>query len=806
MAKDENKGLDTGDDDFERQEDAFAQTYQRMIKDNAKIVAEYDKQYLKTTRERLEPVVGFEAIQDDIFSDTHRLKVDWQTEHCMRLRIAPKDATIKPSYARGHDIKPHSKVFVRKVGIEETPDVLVNIYWLDGKQPALQITDVAMHDSDGCRMVCNLSPDESSYGTGARTFGLNLRGREVSLWNTDPGAYQRTEEPINYCIPFYVGVRDDLVYGILWDNPARGTIDMGANDADKLVFEAERGFVDAYFMFGETLDNVLEQYTNLTGRMPMPPLWALGYHQSRYSYMTQDEMLAIAKEFRERKIACDALYLDIHYMQGYRVFTWNKKNFPDMAGMVDELHEMNFKLVPIVDPGVKVDPDYFGYQNGVYDDAFVKYPDGEIATGAVWPGLTHMPDFTSGSVRRWWSMQLGALLNTGIDGLWNDMNEPLFFGVDGIDYLPDYAKHDYEGHGAEHVEAHNVYGMNMARASRMALEAKRPDKRQFVITRAGYAGAQRYASSWTGDNRSSWDHLRLSLSMTLNMAISGQSFTGPDIGGFADDTTPELLARWTQAGALLPFYRNHSAVDTIYQEPWRFGEDVEYVCREAIQLRYDLMPYLYTVFAQNSRFGHPIIKPVWTTELSNHAMRGWDDSYLVGDNLLVAPVVEEGALRRLVYLPDGVWYDYWTLEHYEGKQFINVEAPLERLPLFVRAGTVLPTWYRLKHLDSVPKTTQLRIYAGDGASTLYQDAGDGFDYRNGQYRHHQFEMQRKQNETIVTLKTDGDWKDAGIFEIAYMGRYASLEVEGGDIEGQSQHEGAKVLRMRGFERLIFKDY
>lgn len=806
--------------EHDRQEEAFAETYGDIIKENARIVEAYDARYGMTPNADWDAIGAFNrytvvtgGIQ--LLSGDYLTSLRWLSETCVHLRVCVQDDVVPHSYAvvdtgqarinlKTNANKP--KVSLSGERLRATIDTHsgnISLYY--DEVWVTTLAELGIMAKGGARIAHQMRDDEASYGTGARTFGINLRGRSVSLWNTDPGAYYRTTEPINYCIPLYLGVRDDMVYGVLWDNPSRARVDIGASDADWVRFEAEGGILDVYLFVGDSVEQVLAQYTALTGRMPMPPLWALGYHQSRYSYMTQDEVLAIAQTFREREIACDVLYLDIHYMAGYRVFTWDKGAFPDMAGMIEALHRQGFKLVPILDPGVKVDPDYFGYQNGMLDGVFVTYPDGEVASGVVWPGLTHLPDFTSGRVRQWWAEQLGALLATGIDGIWNDMNEPLFFGEDEITGLPDYAHHDNEGQGGNHRDLHNVYGMLMASASREALARARPEHRQFCITRAGYAGAQRIASSWTGDNRSSWDHLRLSLSITLNMALSGQSFTGADVGGFADDTTPELLARWTQAGSLLPFFRNHSAVDTIHQEPWLFGETIEAICRDAIQLRYDLMPYLYTAFAVCHFDGTPIVKPLLCAEPETGHLRQVDDCYLVGERLLVAPIVEEGSIRRNVYLPRGEWYDYWTHERLSGGGFVTVDAPLDHLPLFVKAGTVLPKWSGLKNLDKMPQVMQLWIFSGEGEHRIYQDAGDGLAYQAGAYRWLQLKMTRDGSQVILTMNIDGDWAYDGLFEVIYVGSYASIEVEGGDIEGQILRDGQKVLRLKHFERIVWRE-
>ncbi|MGJ3240476.1 MAG: TIM-barrel domain-containing protein [Anaerolineae bacterium] len=604
-----------------------------------------------------------------------------------------------------------------------------------------------------------LQKDEASYGTGERAFDLNLRGRDLPIWNTDPGGYQRGDDPINACVPFYLGVHQGGSYGVLWDSTSRTHFDIGSSDTARLRISGSGDGLSCYFFTGQGADDVLNAYTNITGRMALPPLWAIGYHQSRYSYMNADEVLATARKLHERQIPCDAIYLDIHYMDGNRVFTWDRENFPDMKAMIDQLHDMGIKVVPILDPGVKVDAGYAGYDSGIEQDVFVKYPDDTYSSGVVWPGLCHFPDFSAPAVRGWWVEQLNNLLETGIDGIWNDMNEPLVFDDEtGPVDLPDFVQHDKEGLGATHEEIHNVYGTLMARASLMALQQHRPDKRQFTFTRACTAGTQRYASSWTGDNHSTWDDLHIAITTCLQMGLSGIAFTGSDVGGFMRDVDGELLTRWIQAGAMMPFFRNHSAVDVIQQEPWCFGERYEVAIRDAIQLRYRLMPYLYTAFAQHAHYGLPIIRPVFMAEPDNPNIRDIDDCFMLGDNMLVAPILKPQSIRRSVYLPDGDWYELHTNRRYHGGTLVSVDAPLAYTPIFVRSGTVLPMWdTRLSLSKLTIDTLKLRVYTDSGKTVIYEDAGEGLAYRDGDYRWVTYQAEEHADSLTLTRSVVGDY-------------------------------------------------
>ncbi len=603
----------------------------------------------------------------------------------------------------------------------------------------------------GLALSKRLRPGERLLGLGDKTAALDRRGGRYEHWNSDAFAFERGTDPIYKTIPFVLGLTADeepLAYGLFVDTPARSSFDLGKGDPDCLRVEAETDALSYYVFHAPSPVEVVQQFTRLTGRPPMWPKWALGYHQCRYSYRTEGEIRAVARGFRERGIPCDALYFDIHYMDGYRVFTWDRDAFPDPAGLLRDLREQGFRSVVMVDPGIKADdPDYRPAQDGTEHDAFCRLPDGSLATGTVWPGPCYFPDYTRPGVRQWWGELHRDLVEIGVDGVWNDMNEPAVFNTehegegdveeDALT-LPAEVRHGYEGRGASHAEVHNVYGMQMVRSTWEGLRRLRPERRPFVITRAAYAGTQRYATGWTGDNSSTWDHLRLALQQCLSLNVSGFAFAGADVGGFVGAPSGELLARWTQLGALIPLFRNHSGLDTPPQEPWQLGPETERVCREAIALRYRLLPALYTLLHQAATDALPILRPLALAHPGDVAIRlGSPAGFYVGPSLLAYPVLSEGRKHTDVYLPvvPGGWFDFWTGSRHEGGQTLRVETPLGALPLWVRAGTVLP-------LGPVRQTTAepvgaltLRVYpaSGDFTSVLYDDAGDGWDFEQGAF-------------------------------------------------------------------------
>ncbi len=601
-----------------------------------------------------------------------------------------------------------------------------------------------------------LPDDAHVYGFGEKALPLDKRGHRLALRNLDCLGYGPGDDPLYMSIPFYVTLRDGAACGVFLDNSYSAEADVGTSRRDVIRLEAEGGELRYYFFPGPTPADVMRQYTELTGRMELPPLWALGYHQNRWSYYPDSRVRQVAREFRQRRIPCDAIHLDIHYMDGYRCFTWHPKRFPDPPGLVRHLHESGFKVVGMVDPGIKADRRYPVCRSGREQDVFCKYPNGSLFKGPVWPGLCYFPDFSAPHAREWWGEQYRTLLDVGVDGFWNDMNEPAIFGP-SPETMPDCVRFAWEGQGADFRQAHNVYGLLMVRASWEGLRRLRPDRRPLVISRSGWAGLQRYGSHWTGDNRSDWPSLANVIPMVLTLGLSGVGFTGPDTGGFSGNPSPELLVRWNQLSVFTPFFRNHTAVWTGDQEPWVHGEPYERLNRTAIELRYRMLPYIYTAFWQCSQTGLPMMRPLFLAFPGDPATYGREDEFMFGDHLLVAPVLEEGAIRREVYLPEGRWYDFWSDRAYDGPTVIEVEAPLGRLPLFARAGSVIPNWPVMQYVgERAPDPLTLHVFPGDGESLLYEDRGDGWEHKRGVSRLSRFTLHSDANRLTLRWAREGD--------------------------------------------------
>ena len=570
------------------------------------------------------------------------------------------------------------------------------------------------------------------FGCGERTGGLEKTGSHQVFWNVDPPTgHTAALNNLYTSVPFVLALREGQAWGMFVDSGYRLEFDLAAQDPTRCGFGVDGGPLIYYVFRGPTPREVLERYTQLTGRIPMPPRWALGYHQSRWGVTTANEVLGLARTFREHNLPLDALYLDIDYMRGYRVFTWDADRFPDPAGLVRELAELGVKLVTIVDPGVKVDEDYAIYTSGRAADLFCKTFSGSEYRNVVWPGTCAFPDFTNPRARIWWADQLPALLDAGVAGIWCDMNEPTVF-VPTPQTLPEDVAHHGDGEAVLHAQVHNLYGQLMARATHEGLRRLRPDRRPFVISRAGFAGLQRYALHWTGDNSSWWEHLWMSMPQLQNLGLSGYAWVGVDVGGFSGDANGELLVRWTEFGIFQPFCRNHSAWNTHRQEPWAFGEAVEAYIRGLLRLRQRLMPYLYTLFETAHRTGAPILRPLLFEYPDDPTTCSADDQFLLGSALLVAPITRPGVEYRHVYLPRGTWVHYWTGQHSVGPVHALAHAPLGQPAVYVRANTPLPLW-PVTTPDPLTWLVCVAADAGDGAGEYYDDAGEGYAFLEGDF-------------------------------------------------------------------------
>jgi alpha-glucosidase len=594
-----------------------------------------------------------------------------------------------------------------------------------------------------------LRPSERLSGLGEQASTVDLRGTVHRLWNRDPGgAWGPGEDPLYCGIPVIVGLHPAGDVLAFYENPYEAVVridaaDEGVGSSPRAELTFAGGTLRHYVTAGP-LPRLVTRYAELTGRPPLPPRWALGYHQSKWGYRDDGDIREVSAGFRTERLPLSAVHLDIDYMDGYRVFSVDRERFPDLAGLAAELADRGTRVVTIVDPAVKVDPADDVFAAGVRDGRFLLGDDGEPLTGVVWPGKAVFPDFTDASTRRWWAGWYRRLVDAGVAGVWHDMNEPTSLALWGDRTLPRDVHHAAEGRGGDHRECHNVYGLLMDRAGWEALADLRPDRRPFVLSRAGWAGLQRWAWTWTGDVRSTWDGLRQQVATAIGLGLSGVTYTGSDTGGFSGVPSPELYVRWLELSVLMPFCRTHSAIRSPNREPWRFTEPYRAAIGRLIRFRYRVLPYLYTLADEASRLGHPMVRPLcWpAAAVDPDAMAGpvagpdgpaagssadrrlWsvDDAYLLGDALLVAPIAAAGARSRPVPLPAGRWYRWCPLPAMadddrpgpagaqpavdapvadapapvdvsvvvEGGRTVRVDAPTGQPTVFVRGGSIVP--------------------------------------------------------------------------------------------------------------------
>jgi alpha-glucosidase len=594
---------------------------------------------------------------------------------------------------------------------------------------------------------------EAFYGMGDKPMQCNLRGKRVQNWPTDQYAFSKDQDPIYKAVPFYIGLHDTQAYGIFFDNSFKTFFDFCHERHDVTSFWAQGGVLNYYFIYGPKMENVVSSYTNLTGLAELPPLWALGYHQCKWSYYPESQVREIAGKFRELQIPCDGIYLDIDYMEGFRCFTWNKSHFPNPKKMVKELAEDGFKTIVIIDPGIKIDEDYDIYKEGLEKDYFCKRADGPHMIGKVWPGECVFPDYTNPKVREWWADLFKELIaDIGVKGVWNDMNEPAVMEVPTKTF-PDDVRHYYDGNPCSHRKAHNVYGTQMARATYEGVKKYGYPKRPFVITRSAFSGAQRYGSSWTGDNVATWEHLWIANNQVQRMCLSGMSFTGSDIGGFAEQPGSELYIRWIQLGVFHPLCRTHSSGHHGNQEPWSFDDEATDISRKFIELRYTLLPYLYTSFYKYTTEGIPVIKSLVYYDQQDYLTHFRNDEFIFGEHILVCPILEPNSKGRRMYIPRGEWYNFWNGEICNGGKELWIDADIDTIPVFVKAGSIIPRYPVQQYVgEKEIEELKLDVYFkyGEESSNVFEDAQDGYDYQKGRYSYRSFILKGKADDLVIS--------------------------------------------------------
>ncbi len=614
---------------------------------------------------------------------------------------------------------------------------------------------------------------------GLKAAPLNLRGLKFRTWNTDPGGmYNPGDDPLYLNSPVYIGLHEDGSYLVFYENSYMSTFEF----TETASANFSSGMLRYYLSIGP-IHQLMDVFTRLTGRPPLPPIWSLGYHQSRWGYKTEADIHTTVQSFATHRLPLDAIHLDIDYMDGYRVFTVDQDRFPDLKILTEELASQNIKVVTILDPGVKTDPSYQVYQEGKDLEMFITSPEGSPVQGLVWPGWCAFPDFSSTAVRNWWGEKYRLLLDKGVAGIWHDMNEPAVFSAWGDVTLPQNSCHANDGVGANHQVNHNVYGLLMNMAGFDGLRAIQPDRRPWILSRSGWVGSQRFAWNWTGDVSSTWEMLQQMIPMMLNLTLSGFYYSGSDIGGFSGHPSKELYIRWFQMAAFSPFFRLHNAIGLPAREPYRFDRETCDIIRQILLTRKNLLPYLYTLAYHANQLGEPLLRPMVWENASEPDFWEIQDQFMLGPALLIAPVLHSGEDTRSVSLPPGGYFDYWSEEYYSKTRRIDIDSPLDKIPVFVKAGSVIPIQQENRILLKVflPDAAQNGI---SFASYLYSDAGDGY----GEFRYDEYSVVRENGELTVQRKHLGifPWPRDGIL-MKFIGcDVNSVLVDGKTVQKQNQ--------------------
>ena len=620
----------------------------------------------------------------------------------------------------------------------------------------------------GGKLSLLLAPGEEAYGLGDKTKGLSRRGRTFDLWNYEVWGFRPDTDPLYKSIPFLLLLGGGRARGVFLDSAARSHVDVGAADPGRLVWEVDRGAFDLYLLAGPAPAAVIEAFTALTGRTPLPPLWALGYHQSRYSYGSEAEVRSLVRRFGEERLPLDAVWLDIDFQERRAPFRVNRKAFPHFERMVRDLLAQGVRTVVITDPHIRAARGTEPFEGGLRGDHFIldpsSWPEGGGAPrpgarpflGKAWPGDSAFPELTLARTRRWWGGLYRPFLEAGVAGFWDDMNEPSLFNVRKS--MPEEVRHRLDGGGtADHVAVHNAYGLLQARATFEGVRAWRPGARPFVLTRSAYAGAQRFAATWTGDDRADREGMALTVPMLLNLGVSGFAFAGADVGGFAGCPDPALLTAWMELGAYQPLFRNHSDKDTCRREPWVNGEEDLRRRREAILRRYRLLPFLYTLFEESSRTGLPVMRPLWLEHPDDPAVALSDRAFLLGRDLLVAPRLAEGSGPFPVDLPAGDWWEVESGARVGGGR-VEASPPEDRtVAVYARAGAIVPLGPAPARAAARPQgSLTLEVWPGpDCRGELYLDAGEGYGYRDGELRRVHYTCTPAEGGIEVTASSEG---------------------------------------------------
>jgi alpha-glucosidase len=753
---------------------------------------------------------------------TAQFSVDVYSAHIVRVRVSRSGSPNHTGYALASNELPEFHEF----SVQELPDRLViktaALIAEVTRAPDLRVTfrdlqgRVVNEDLPGNGMGITflgnklsvyktLQPGERFMGMGEQLGDLDRRGTVLTLRNTDNYRYDDPRVPMYVSIPFFTGLHQGQIYGLFFNNSYRSVFNFGASNKRFASYSFDGGELDEFFMVDRSVGKILEHYTSLTGRMPLPPKWSLGYQQSRCSYYPEAQVMSIARTFRDKRLPIDGIVLDADYLVKYESFRINRERFPDMAKMAAKLAAMNIELTASVNPAITIDDEYPAYHSGLKQDVFLRYTDGELYQADMAPNTAHFPDFSNAVTRQWWSDNMALYQQLGINGYWNDMNEP---AIDG-QAMPDNVVFDFDGQHTTPLEAQNYYGLLMARASFEGFQKYGGNRRPFVLSRAGFAGIQRYAAVWSGDNQAKDEHIRLGVLLNNQMGLSGVPFVGPDLGGYIGDGNKELFRRWMEVGVFSPYLRNHREPLGAANEPWAYGEEAEAISRAYLGFRYRLLPYLYSVFHEAATTGMPISRSLaidypFDANVFDHQ---YQYEFLFGDALLLNPMASKEHLKT-TWLPAGRWYDLFTDQALEGGQKLTRDYPDYKIPILVKGSSIIPLQGPVQSTrDSGGAVLYVHVYNGNAPHRFeyYDDDGGTLNYQSGAYLKRTIEFAPAAG-TLIFSKPQGNYHSPfGKIKLVLHGFDALRHVAVNGVPATAQSEVARPFDPLADLREVYLD-
>lgn len=650
---------------------------------------------------------------------------------------------------------------------------------------------LSINKNESIVLSYNLDKEDIVFGLGENQRGINKRGGIYESFCTDDPFHTEDKKSLYGAHNFLV-VDGKEAFGVFVDFPGKVIFDVGYSSKNKLSIIIENINLDLYIIKGNSIKEIVKNFLNLIGDSYVPPKWAFGYQQSRWSYKDKNEINEVANNFIENKIPCDAIYLDIDYMERFKDFTIDNNAFPNFKKFTQDMKKKGFRLIPIIDAGIKIEDGYGIYEEGIKNNYFCKDENDEPFLVAVWPGKCHFPDFLNKDVRDWFGLKYKILTDLGIEGFWNDMNEPAIFYTDrGLKEAIDFAKesegknidinsyfelqdkfkgmsnnlldyksfyHNIDGNKVNHYQVHNLFGYNMTRSASEGLKKINKNKRYLLFSRSSYIGMHRYSGIWTGDNCSWWQHILLNIKMMPSLNMCGFLYIGGDTGGFGSNSNAELIIRWTQFSIFTPLFRNHSARGTRKQEPFAFDRDTTEIMRNTIELRYALIPYIYSEYMKAVINKEVYFSPIMF-EYDDEMSRRVEDQLLVGKSLMVAPIYEENAKGRYVYLPEDMLL--WKAKNYKEKNYeivskghSYIDIDIDEVPIFIRKNKMLVIGNSAQNVHSIDnrQLTVIAFVENTAHYKYYDDDGITYDYKKGKYL--ELDINITKNESDYDIKVN----------------------------------------------------